>query len=91
MVKSLLTLDNNPKEIIMTFHMFDFEIFFNFLRKLLLKDDNGSKYRKILESFKKGELKLFGSQAQNSQYSNFHKRRIDRFKKSIQKVRAINK
>ena len=49
------------------------EILFNFLNQFLLKYLS-NECQKLLESFKKRELKLLGSQSQSLQYNNFQKK-----------------
>ena len=51
------------------------EIFINFLKQFSLKC-RSKEWRNLPESFNKRELKLLGYQAQNSQYSNLHKRMV---------------
>ena len=55
---------------------FDTEIFKKFLKQFLLKY-RCNECQKILESFKKKELKLLGRQAQNLQHNNFKKTKKD--------------
>ena len=52
------------------------DIFFNFSKQFSLKHGS-NKCRKLLESFKKRELKLLGRQAQYLQYNNFQKKWLD--------------
>ena len=54
-----------------TYHdlLSDIESFFNFLKQFPLKILNNES-RKLLETFKKRELKLLGRQVENLQYSN---------------------
>ena len=54
----------------------DIEIFLSVLKQFPLKYCS-NKRRKLLESFKKRELKLLGRQAQNLQHNYFQKRWLD--------------
>ena len=51
---------------------FDIEIFVNILKQFLFKY-RSNESQKLLKSFKKRKLNLFGSQAQKLQYKNFQK------------------
>ena len=51
----------------------DIKIFFNFLKQFFL-ENRSTEYLKFLENFKKRELKLLRSLAQNTPHENFQKR-----------------
>ena len=70
-------LDNRTQPTIINYVLSsDVKIFFNFQKPFPLKYCS-NKSRKLLESFKKTELKLLGRQAQNIQYNKFKKKWLD--------------